>query len=111
MSGSRLSLFQSNMTKTYRDVSRPLMTEDECLRMRGPKMKGDVMIEGGDMLLFYAGIPAIRGIQMPYFLDPVLQKRSCVDPPARTDITIDFNKEKKVPQSAEAEDAEPAFAL
>ena len=48
---------------------------------------------------------------MPYFLDPVLQKRSCVDPPARTDITIDFNKEKKVPQSAEAEDAEPAFAL
>ena len=111
MSGSRLSLFQSNMTKTYRDVSRPLMTEDECLRMRGPKMKGDVMIEGGDMLLFYAGIPAIRGIQMPYFLDPVLQKRSCVDPPARTDITIDSNKEKKVPQSAEAEDAEPAFAL
>ncbi len=87
------------------------MTEDECLRMRGPKMKGDVMIEGGDMLLFYAGIPAIRGIQMPYFLDPVLQKRSCVDPPARTDITIDSNKEKKVPQSAEAEDAEPAFAL
>ena len=111
MSGSRLSLFQSNMTKTYRDVSRPLMTEDECLRMRGPKMKGDVMIEGGDMLLFYAGIPAIRGIQMPYFLDPVLQKRSCVDPPVRTDVTMVPKKEKAFQKTVEAEDAETSFAL
>jgi len=109
-SGSRLSLFQSNMTKTYRDVSRPLMTEDECLRMRGPKMKGDVMVEGGDMLLFYAGIPAIRGVQMPYFLDPVFQQRSCVDPPAQTDVTI---TPKRVTQMVvlEAEDAKPSFDL
>lgn len=110
MSGSRLSLFQSNMTKTYRDVSRPLMTEDECLRMRGPKMKGDVMIEGGDMLLFYAGIPAIRGIQMPYFLDPVLQKRSCVDPPVQTDVTIPPKKKNQI-AVLEGKDAEPSFTL
>lgn len=108
-SGSRLGLFQSNMTRSYKEVSRPLMTEDECLRMRGPKMNGDVMVEGGDMLLFYGGIPAIRGVQMPYFLDPVFQKRSCVDPPAQTDVTIESKKMTRM--VAEAEDAKPSFAL
>ncbi len=110
MSGSRLSMFQSNMTKTFRDVSRPLMTEDECLRMRGPKMKGDLMVEGGDMLLFYAGIPAIRGVQMPYFLDPVFQKRSCVDPPVHTDITR-TKKEERIHNIIEVSDGEPSFTL
>lgn len=84
-SGKRLSPMLGSVSKTYQEVSRPLMTEDECLRMRPPEKDGEVLVKGGDMLVTVAGFPAIRGCQMPYFLDPVFQARSAVNPPEDTD--------------------------
>ena len=72
------------------------MTEDDVMRMPKAKMDGDNMIEGGDMLIFLAGTPAIYGKQMPYFLDPILKARTGVEPPADTDRIIEPVQEQEV---------------
>ena len=72
------------------------MTEDEVMRMPKAKMDGDNMIEGGDMLIFLAGTPAIYGKQMPYFLDPILKARTGVEPPADIDRIIEPVQEQEV---------------
>ena len=74
-----------NVSKSIQEVSRPLMTEDEVMRMPPPIKEGEQVISGGDMLIFIAGFPAIYGKQMPYFLDPVFQARSSVNPPDVSD--------------------------
>ncbi|SDP01880.1 type IV secretory system conjugative DNA transfer family protein [Desulforhopalus singaporensis] len=60
------------------EVARPLLTPDECMRLKGPvkDSSGEKILEPGDMLIFVAGFPAIYGRQMLYFLDPVLSERS-----------------------------------
>lgn len=88
VSGRRIGVL-GNVSRTIQEVSRPLMTEDECMRMPPPIMDGDTMLEGGDMLVYVAGFPAIYGKQMPYFLDPVFQARSSVNPPDCSDRIID----------------------
>lgn len=89
-SGARMSPYQKQVSQTIQEVSRPLMTEDEVMRM--PKAK----MEGGDMLIFLAGTPAIYGKQMPYFLDPVLKARTGVEPPADTDRIIEPVEEQEI---------------
>ena len=83
-SGKRLGML-GNVSKSIQEVSRPLMTEDEVMRMPPPIKEGEQVISGGDMLIFIAGFPAIYGKQMPYFLDPVFQARSSVNPPDVSD--------------------------
>ena len=83
-SGSKFGSL-GNISKTYNEVSRPLMTPDEVMRMPPALKDGDNVVEGGDMLVMIAGVPCIYGKQMPYFLDPVFKKRSSVDPPIRSD--------------------------
>lgn len=95
-SGSRIGVFQKQVSTTYQEVRRQLMTEDEVMRMPKAKMDGDNMIEGGDMLIFLAGTPAIYGKQMPYFLDPILKARTGVEPPADTDRIIEPVQEQEV---------------
>ncbi len=69
-SGKRMGPFNTQVSTTFQEVSRPLMTEDEVMRMPKAKVVDDKMLEGGTMLVFVAGTPAIYGKQMPYFLDP-----------------------------------------
>lgn len=88
-SGQRLGFFEKQVSRTYQEISRPLMTEDEIRTMPKAVMRGDIMIEGGDMLVFMAGISAIYGKQLPYFLDPALYDRACIAPPEKTDILCD----------------------
>ena len=95
-SGARMSPYQKQVSQTIQEVSRPLMTEDEVMRMPKAKMDGDNMIEGGDMLIFLAGTPVIYGKQMPYFLDPILKARTGVEPPADTDRIIEPVQEQEV---------------
>lgn len=83
-SGKRLGML-GNVSRSIQEVSRPLMTEDEVMRMPPPIKKGEQVVSGGDMLIFIAGFPAIYGKQMPYFLDPVFQARSSVNPPDISD--------------------------
>lgn len=86
VSGKRVAGMLGNVSRTMQETSRPLMTEDECMRMPPPEKDGDTLIKGGDMLIYMAGFPAIYGKQKPYFLDPVFQARSSVNPPEETDF-------------------------
>lgn len=69
-------------TRSYENVSRPLMTQDEVARMRAPekvKVNGEEKIVGrGDMLIFVAGQNPIYGTQPLYFMDETYTKRSSV---------------------------------
>ncbi len=81
VSGRRMDAILGNVSRSLQEVSRPLMTPDECMRMPPPEKKGELMIKGGSMLLYMAGFPAIFGKQMPWFLDPVFVSRAQIDPP------------------------------
>ncbi len=67
-----------NMTET----ARPLLTPDECGRLRGPEKDSDGRITSpGDMLVFTAGQYPILGMQILYFKDPVFSQRSRMPAP------------------------------
>lgn len=85
VSGRRMDAILGNVSRSLQEVSRPLMTPDECMRMPPPEKKGELMIKGGSMLLYMAGFPAIFGKQMPWFLDPVFVSRAQIDPPAASE--------------------------
>jgi len=75
------------------EVSRPLLTPDECMRLPGiKKLKGG--IESGDMLIFTAGNYAIYGRQILHFLDPVFLKRACLPAPVVSD-SLYFEREQR----------------
>ena len=86
-SGRRTAAMLGQVSRTYQEVQRPLLTPDECLRMPGPKKnaKGDIE-EAGDMVICVAGYPAIYGKQILYFQDPVFQERASIPAPATSDI-------------------------
>ena len=68
--------------KSLRESQRELITPDECMRLKLPVKDGANIIEPGEMLIFVAGYPAIRGVQPLYFKDPVYLKRAQVTTPA-----------------------------
>ena len=74
------------VSRTYQETQRPLLTPDECLRMPGPKMNDkDEIAEPGDMVIYVAGYPAIYGKQPLYFTDPVFQVRAAIPAPKISD--------------------------
>ena len=76
-SGGRFSAVLSNVSKTYHEVSRPLATPDEIMRLKSPvKDASDVIVEPGDMLVFVAGHAPIYGTQSLYFRDPTFSERA-----------------------------------
>jgi type IV secretion system protein VirD4 len=85
-SGRRSAAMLGQVSRTYQEVQRPLLTPDECMRMPGPKKndKGDI-VEGGDMVIYVAGYPAIYGKQPLYFKDPVFQARAAIPAPEVSD--------------------------
>ena len=44
------------------------------------------------MLVFRAGMPAIYGKQMPYFLEDAFNARVSVDPPEFSDVITDEDR-------------------
>ncbi|EHW7386085.1 type IV secretory system conjugative DNA transfer family protein [Escherichia coli] len=88
-SGRRTAVLMGNVSRTFQEVQRPLLTPDECLRMPGPKKNADGNIEqAGDMVVYVAGYPAIYGKQPLYFKDPVFQARAAVPAPKSSDKLI-----------------------
>ncbi|KTD62172.1 type IV secretory system conjugative DNA transfer family protein [Legionella spiritensis] len=86
-SGKRVSTFLNQISKTKQEVSRPLLTIDECQRMPGPKKDANGLItEAGDMVIYVAGFPAIYGKQPLYFKDSVFIARASVEAPTQSDI-------------------------
>lgn len=86
-SGKRFGMVLDNVSTSWQEVQRPLMTPDEIMRLPGPKKapNGDILT-AGEMLVFVAGQSVIRGRQILYFLDPTFSKRSKVKPPVKTDV-------------------------
>jgi type IV secretion system protein VirD4 len=86
-SGRRSSALLGQVSRTIQEVSRSLLTPDECLRMPGPKKDADGFItEAGDMVVYVAGYPAIYGKQPLYFKDAIFTARAGVTPPAQSDL-------------------------
>lgn len=103
-SGKRFGMVLDNVTRSYDDIQRPLMTPDEIMQLPGPtKNDQDEIVEPGEMLVFVAGQPVIRGRQILYFRDPVFAKRSLIAPPKVTD-TIRANPIKKQSQDTKAKE-------
>lgn len=85
-SGRRTAAMLGQVSRTYHEVQRPLLTPDECLRMPGPRKSaaGDIE-EPGDMVIYVAGYPAIYGRQPLYFKDPTFQARAAIPAPRASD--------------------------
>lgn len=80
-SGKRFGATAESFSRTSQEVSRPLLTADEAMRLRSPvKAKAadgrEVIVEPGDMVTFVAGHAPILGTQTLYFLDPTFLNRS-----------------------------------
>lgn len=85
-SGKRFSTVLGQVSRSYQEVQRPLMTSDEISRLpAAEKDREGNITRPGEMLIFVAGHPVIRGRQILYFLDPVFDKRSKIPPPAKSD--------------------------
>jgi type IV secretion system protein VirD4 len=90
VSGDRGSIMKKNVSVGLQEISRPLLTVDECMRLQGPEKDAEGRIlTPGDMLIFVAGHPAVYGRQMLFFLDPVLSQRAKFSPPERSDRTVE----------------------
>jgi type IV secretion system protein VirD4 len=86
-SGHRFGAVLQNVTRAFHEVSRPLLTPDEAMRLRGPqKNKADEITEPGDVLVFVAGHAPILGTQSLFFRDPVFRERARVPAPATDTI-------------------------
>ncbi|OJW51148.1 MAG: conjugal transfer protein TraG [Alphaproteobacteria bacterium 41-28] len=94
-SGRRTAAMLSQVSRTYQEVQRPLLTPDECLRMPGPRKNANGEIEAaGDMVIYMAGYPAIYGKQPLYFKDPIFQARAAIPAPKTSDKLIQIQEER-----------------
>ena len=104
-SGKRGSRME-NVSRSYQEYKRNLMTADECLRLPGPKKDASGgIVEAGDMLIFSAGRPAAYGKQILYFKDPSFTARAAVKSPEVTDRLV------AAPLAAVSPVAAPAFVM
>jgi len=60
----------------YNEVSRPLMTAEEVMRLKSVETNGSTATRGGELLIFVAGNHVIKGTQPLYFLDKYLNARA-----------------------------------
>lgn len=94
-SGGRMSVMLNNVSETIQEIQRPLITDDECMRIktaRKNKKTGDI-IEAGDMLIFLAGSLPVYGKQILYFQDETFLERSKVSLSSKiSDIIIQEKK-------------------
>jgi type IV secretion system protein VirD4 len=77
---------QTSVSVNEQQQARALMTPDEVMRLRGPEKdaQGNVL-KPGDMIIMIANRNPVLGMQILYFKDPVLSKRSQIEAPATSD--------------------------
>lgn len=85
-SGRRTSALLGQVSRTYQETQRPLLTPDECLRMPGPRKEGDLIVEAGDMIVSVSGFPAIYGRQPLFFQDEIFSARAAIPAPTCSDL-------------------------
>jgi len=89
-SGKRAGMMMGQVSKTFQEVQRPLLTADEAMRMPGPKKSAEgEIIEAGDMVIYTAGFPAIYGKQPLYFQDEVFLARAKIAAPDKSDTLFE----------------------
>jgi type IV secretion system protein VirD4 len=72
-----------HVSRTYHEVSRPLMTPNEIMQLRKPEKNDRGQIKTpGEMVIFVAGEAPIHGTQILYFRDPVFSGRAKIAAPA-----------------------------
>jgi type IV secretion system protein VirD4 len=69
-----------SVSDSLRETGRPLLTPDECMRLRGIEKHGRKIVPG-EALIFSAGSPPIRGLQLLYFQDKELARRAAIPAP------------------------------
>ncbi|MBO0738335.1 MAG: type IV secretory system conjugative DNA transfer family protein [Alphaproteobacteria bacterium] len=80
-SGTRFGPLR-NVSRTYHQLSRPLVSPDEIMKLRKPVKDGEGRIrKAGDMVVFVAGEPPIAGTQILYFLDRIFIGRAAIPAP------------------------------
>ena len=85
-SGRRNKASLDSISTSVQEVSRPLLTPDEIMRLRAPsKDSAGNITDAGDMLIFIAGQAPVLGTQILYFLDPTFSARSKFLAPEDTD--------------------------
>lgn len=86
-SGKRFGHTLGQVSRSYQEVSRPLLTPQEVRNLPKAVTDGNGnILEAGEMLIFVAGMQVIRGRQILYFLDPTFSKRSKIAPPSKSDV-------------------------
>ncbi len=85
-SGRRTSALLGQVSRTYQETQRPLLTPDECLRMPGPRKEGELIVEAGDMIVSVSGFPAIYGRQPLFFQDEIFSARAAIPEPTCSDV-------------------------
>jgi type IV secretion system protein VirD4 len=81
-SGGRAAAVLQNVSKTYHQIARALMTPDEVMRLKSPaKGAAGGITAPGDMLVFAAGHAPIHGTQSLYFRDAVFATRAKLPAP------------------------------
>lgn len=81
-SGHRFGAVLQNVNRSFHELSRPLITADEAMRLKAPVKDGrDQITDAGDVLVFVAGHSPIYGTQSLFFLDPTFVKRVQIAPP------------------------------
>jgi len=85
-SGKRFGMVLGQVSRSFQESQRYLLTADEIMRLPGPEKdkKGNILVPG-EMLVFVAGEPVIKGRQTPYFLDTTFNARSKIPPPKESD--------------------------
>ncbi len=96
-----------NASVSISEVARPLLTPDECMRIKSPvkDRQGEKILEPGDMLIFVAGFNTVYGVQILFFLDPVFSKRVKIPPPGHVDADPIF-KLRSITRDEPEEDTE-----
>jgi len=75
--------FRKNTSRSYRTVSRPLLTPDEVMRLKAPRKDAEGKItEAGEVLVFAAGHPPVRAVQSLFFRDPEFLRRVSIPAPS-----------------------------
>ena len=66
-----------NVSRTYHEAARAVMTPDEVMALRKPRKDDDGhIVESGEMVIFQAGERPIFGTQILYYNDPVFAARA-----------------------------------
>ena len=95
-SGKKLSAVLGQVSESVSEVSRPLLTADECMRLPAAVKDPDgAILQAGDMVIMPSGAAPIYGKQTLFFLDPIFLARSQVDAPSKSDITFSWAPDNK----------------